>query len=55
MNSKFIALICQNSNFTQNIIIILLIPGPFVLRYYKKLRIETNLAHAGLNSNHVRI
>ena len=30
-------------------------PAPFVLRTHQiKLKIETNLAHAGLNSNHVR-
>lgn len=29
------------------------LPGPFVHREFK-IKIETDLAHAGLNSNHVQ-
>ncbi|WP_438798750.1 hypothetical protein, partial [Salmonella sp. NW959] len=28
--------------------------GPFVLKYFKILKIETDLAYTGLNSDHVK-
>jgi len=41
-------------NFIHLFNLIKQIPGPFVLGYFIYIEIETNLAHAGLNSDHVK-
>jgi len=45
---------CQNNPINEIPIKLSQMPAPLVLRHKKSLYLETNLANAGLNSDHVR-